>query len=280
MNDRKRMAAALVIAALAAVPLAAQEAAGAPAAACQSYRFETVVVIDPAQKRGSRIRLCANPGASEADWVRTLEDAIVQIRARPMPDGARADLIGQIEAEIARYRRRAGLADTLKGGSWDTPAAGSAITLGEGQLAKSGGQPEAPFEVSVAPSLERPRPAPGSAPAEPRKPMTATVKCLVPGDRGGGMTCDYFSPGTVLALRAGRGFEDGAVLRFLRRGEERGEVELDRLAPGRVARVALPAELCRGVKTSKVEIALLPPRSSKAFARGAAGRLGPFGLRC
>lgn len=283
MNDRKRLAAALVVASLSAAPLVAQDptaAAGPEAQACQSFRFETVVVIDPSQKRGSRVRLCANPGATEADWVKTLEDAIVQIKDGPMPAGAKADLVGQIEAEIARYRPKPALADSLNGGTWGSAAGSNAVTLGKDQLGNSGAPPEAPFAVSALPSLDRPKAAAGGAKAEPLKPMGIAIKCLAPGDRGSGMTCDYFSNGTVLAVRAVRGMEQGAVLRFLRRGEERGEVDLDGLAPGRVARVVLPDELCRGVKTSKVEIALLPPRSSKAFARGAAGRLGPYGLRC
>jgi hypothetical protein len=283
VNDRKRLAAALLVASLCAAPLGAQDApaaAGPEAEACQSFKFETVVVIDPSQRRGSRVRLCANPGASEADWVKTLEDAIVQIRQGTMPAVAKADLVAQIEDEIARYRPKPALADTLGGGTWNSPAASSAVTLGKDQLGSSGATPEAPFAVSTLPSLDRPKAAAGGAKAEPIKPMGITVKCLAPGDRGPGMTCDYFSGGTVLAVRAIRGMEDGAVLRFLRRGEERGEVELQGLAPGRVARVALPAELCRVVKTSRVEIAVFPPRSSKAFARGAAGRVGPYGLRC
>ena len=284
MNDVKRLAAALLIASLGAAPLAGQEAApAAPASsadACPSFRFETVVVTDASQKRGSRVRLCADAGATEADWVKTLEDAIKQVREGSMPAVAKADLIGQIESEIARYRPRPAATGSLNLNMPATTSSSGAVTLGKDQLGNSGGVPEAPFAVSALPSLDRPKPAPGASKADPPKPMVATVKCLSAGERGAGMTCDYFRKDTVLALRAVRGLEDGAVIRFLRRGEERGEVDLDRLAPGRTARVALPAELCRGVATSKVEIAILPPRSSKAFARGAAGRLGPFGLRC
>jgi hypothetical protein len=281
VDDVKRLAAVLLIASLGAVPLAAQEPTSGPGAAeaCPSFRFETVVVTDASHKRGSRVRLCANAGASEADWVKTLEDAIKQVRDGPMPAVAKADLISQIENEVARYRPKPQAGSI----NLDVPAGQSpvgAVTLGKDQLGSSTGLPEAPFAVSSLPSLDRPKPAPGAAKAEPSKPMVATVKCLSAGERGSGMTCDYFRKETVLALRAVRGLEDGAVIRFLRRGEERGEVDLDGLAPGRTARIALPAELCRGVATSKVEIAILPPRSSKAFARGAAGRLGPFGLRC
>ena len=95
------------------------------------------------------------------------------------------------------------------------------------------------------------------------------------GEGGAGMTCDFLQKDTVLAIRAVDGLDKGARLRFVRRGDERGEVTLAALQPGGIAKVRLPNDVCTGVKTSKVELQLLAPGSSAVSAR-----MGPYGLRC
>ena len=90
------------------------------------------------------------------------------------------------------------------------------------------------------------------------------------------MTCDFLRADTILLLKAQEGLEKGARIRFLRRGEPRGEVMVSALQKGQATKVRLPAELCRGVKSTKVEVELLPTDSRGRVA----GRLGPYGLRC
>ena len=70
--------------------------------------------------------------------------------------------------------------------------------------------------------------------------------------------------------------EKGSTLRFLRRGEPRGEVALAPLAAGKATRVRLPAEVCRGVAFTKVELELLAPGSK----HGVSARAGPFEVKC
>ena len=106
--------------------------------------------------------------------------------------------------------------------------------------------------------------------------MSIRIKCLTRGEGGTGGTCDFFDRDTMLVVSAVQGLEKGGALRFLRRGEARDEIVLSPLAVGQSVRVRLPAELCRGISYSKVEIELLAPKSTGA----AAARLGPYGLRC
>ena len=102
-----------------------------------------------------------------------------------------------------------------------------------------------------------------------------TVKCLSRGESGKGGSCDFFDKNTVLVMTAIAGLDDGATIRFLRKGEERGTVDIAALTSGQSRRVALPSDICKNISYSKVEIELVAP---KATTPG--GRLGPYGLRC
>lgn len=250
-------------------------------AQCSAYKFESVVVLDPARNRSTRVKLCSVPGASDAEWVKTLNAAIVQLEQRRMPGAAKAQLIEELRAEIAKFDPKA-----VPGTPAPAPATGVAAlnlpSLSTERFETStlpslepraAPLPTQRFEVATLPSLDPARKS--TAAAAPARAMAFAVKCLEPGESGGGLTCDFLQKDTVLAIRAVNGLEDGGRLRFIRRGDERGEVELAAMEPGAVARVRLPADLCRGVKTSKVELALLAPKAATASAR-----LGPFGLRC
>jgi hypothetical protein len=247
---------------------------------CSNHKFETVVVVDPVKKRGSRIKLCSNPGASDADWIKTLNDAIEQAgKQASLPVSAREELIAQLKLEIGKYR-------TV------SAAKPADFVLLDPSKEFARNTPNERFEVSTLPPLEPLKKADGPASmgaggvasagaatgisAVPQKPMRIAVRCLIVGERGAGGTCDFFEKDTVLAVRAIEGLEEGGKLRFRRRGDEKGTVDLAELQPGQTARVRLPGELCRGVKTSKVEIELLGPTSRGSVAH----RLGPFGLRC
>lgn len=277
-----------------AVPVAAQVAPTAPAAPasnpakpdhivvgatpdrvtqverCQGRKFETLVEIDPVKKRTTRIKLCANPGSSDADWVKTLQAAVAQIEQRNMPPEPREKLIGELRNEIAKY------APASKS---TTVAPSAAFTMSGRGASKSLIAPAERFETSTLPPLlPRKLATTGTAAidAPVHKPMSIRIKCLARRESGPGTTCDYFERGTTLAISAVVGLEDGGTLRFLRRGEARGEVVLAAMQPGQTSRVSLPVELCRGVANTKFEIELLGPKSAGA----AAARFGPYRLRC
>jgi hypothetical protein len=78
-----------------------------------------------------------------------------------------------------------------------------------------------------------------------------------------------------MTVRADENLTGGTGLRFLRRGDVRGEVTLAQMQKGRSFRFKLPPELCAGVSSSKVEIQILGLGSSRV-----ADTLGPYPLRC
>lgn len=245
---------------------------------CQGHKFDTMVEIDPVRKRSTRVKLCANPGSTDAQWVNTLEAAIVQIEQRAMPEEAKDKVIGELRAEIAKFATVARSAPTTPGGT---------IDLG-GFRRDELIAPAERYETSIVPPLPAPLPrrvagtgttssAGTATPAPPPRPaMRFRIKCLARGESGPGGTCDFFEPSTVIALSAVAGLEKGGTLRFRRLGEERGTVALPPLAPGKSLHVRLPSSLCRGVAFTKVELELLAPGSAGAVA----DRAGPFGMRC
>lgn len=235
--------------------------------ACQGHKFDSMVQIDPVRNRSTRVKLCANPGSSDADWVKTLEAAIDQIEQRDMPAAAKDKLIAELRGEIAKFAPAPKPAATAQAAP--VYLSGDAASLSE---------PAERFETSVLPPLT-PKVAAkvsGAVAAAPQPPMRFRIKCLERGESGPGGTCDFFVADTILAVTAVEGLEGGGTLRFRRKGEERGEVRLAPLQAGQSIRVRLPGELCKGVSSSKVEIELLHPKSTGTVA----ARLGPFGLRC
>ena len=237
---------------------------------CQGHKFESLIEIDPVKKRTTRVKLCANPGASDADWVKTLEAAVAQIEQRDMPPEARQKLIGEMRIEISKYAATSNSAKTV-------PGVRPSVTDPKATVSLAG--PSERFETSVLPPLHEPKAA-GSANAAiatpSKRPMRIALKCLERGQTGTGETCDFLNASTILAVSAVEGVEGGGTLRFRRRGEVRGGVALAPMQPGQSTRVKLPAEVCWGVSNSRVEIVLLGPKSTGAVAV----KFGPFYLRC
>lgn len=245
---------------------------------CQGHKFESRVEIDAITKRSTRIKLCANPGASDAEWVKTLQAAVVQIERRDMPPEARQQLIGELRGEITKYA--ATTAATAP------PAQGAAAFITNLDPAAPPSGTTERFETSVLPPLPAPKSDRTNSPARnataaiasnPQAPMRIGLKCLERGQTGPGATCNLFlESSTTLVVRAVEGLEDGGTLRFRRRGDVRGEVALPRMPAGQSTRVRLPGDLCRGVASTKVEIELLGPKSAGVSA----ARFGPYNLRC
>ena len=253
---------------------------------CPGHKFDSVVQIDPVRKRSTRVKLCADPGASDADWVKTLEAAIVQIEQRAMPAEAKDKLIGQLKAEIAKFASVAPSATPTGSSSTSTSQSAAAFVGNLGGIGALAAPTER-YETSIVPPLPAPLPrkpispasgAAGSAAAAAASvpAMRFGIKCLARGESGGGSTCDFFDSGTVLALSAIEGLEKGGTLRFRRKGAVRGEVTLAPLAAGKSVRVRLPSDLCRGVSFTRIELEVLPPGSAGTVA----GRAGPYEMRC
>ena len=235
---------------------------------CQGHKFESVVEIDPVKKRSTRVKLCANPGSSDADWVGTLEAAIAQIEQRDMPPAPKGKLVGELRAEIAKFEVASKSANVIQGLPRPVPENAPLIAPAE-RFETSVLPPLAPRKVAVTTS---------AAPAPPRtvRPMRIELKCLERGQSESGAPCIDLQADTILVVRALEGLEVGGTLRFLRRGEARGEVALAPMRVGQSTNVRLPGALCKGINTSKVEIELFEPKSVGTVS----ARLGPYPLRC
>lgn len=237
---------------------------------CQGHKFESVIVIDPAKKRTTRVKLCANPGSSDSDWVKTLQAAIVQIEQRDMPPEAKEKVIGALNSELAKFTPASPPVPITQGAPLMLGGVASAALI----------PPTERYETSILPPLPPRKVAANAstapAPSRAVRPVRIDLKCLDRGQSGPGATCTYFEPDTILAIRAVEGLEVGGTLRFRRRGQAQGEVALAPMRAGQSTRVRLPGALCQGVVHTKVEIELLEPKSASAVS----ARLGPYDVRC
>src|ERR1051325_234408 len=109
------LALALAVAPAAATPN--EKADAAPAAIqklmenCDAHKFETVVEVTvEGQVKHSRVKLCGTEGQSDADWLRTLKDAVKKTTANEeMPKPVRDQIVTALTAEIDRLTGAASL---------------------------------------------------------------------------------------------------------------------------------------------------------------------------
>ncbi len=268
---------------------AAQPAAGDPPASaeaqalianCDAHKFETTVMVTgpDGKPRQSQVKICGQTGQSDTDWVKTLRDAVDKVSANPrMSPSVKQQITAALQDEIGRLTGR--IANTTPGPVPNlAPPAIAAPAARPPEYATLPPIPTArPPEYATlppmptAPTLAPPRLL-GTAAAPVARPRL-TVRCFNPNDMLGEVKCNELVRDMQLAIRADENLPAGISLRFLRRGEDRGQLELAALRKGRSVRLRLPLELCRGVSGSRVEIQVL--------SRGAvADSLGPYELRC
>ncbi|MFL6856058.1 MAG: hypothetical protein ACJ8D3_11500 [Sphingomicrobium sp.] len=261
-----RLTIAAAIALLAAAPLLAQQSdtveATDPNAArivadCSARKFESSIEIDKGgQKRLTRFKLCAAKDSDDAAWVKVLQDAKAKIAAHPdISAESKVSIASQLDVEIAKYSK-AGQAPQAAVTIQQTPNIAATTQT-------------APLPAPVAKLTPLPAPAAMSAAAKPR----ITIRCLEPGETGAGSTCTSLGRATRLQVRADAELGQGTTLRFLRRGDVRGEIALAQMHQGDLYRSKLPPELCAGVASSKVEIQILGGKQ-------VVDTLGPYNLRC
>jgi hypothetical protein len=221
--------------------------AAAIVADCNARKFETSVEIDKAgEKRLTKLKLCAAKDADDASWVRTLEDAKRKIAAHPEISGeSKMKIAAEIDSEIAKIQ------------------AGKAAAMPVAVPAPLTAAPETTTKPAQATAL------PVRGPAGP----SLSIRCVDFGDTGEGNPCLFLERSTRLAIRAEEDLAGGARLRFLRRGDARGEVAIAAIRRGQSVQARLPDQLCVGVSSSKVEIQILS--SGKVVQT-----LGPYRLRC
>lgn len=241
---------------------------------CMGRKFETLVAVE-GRSRGSRVRICGEPGLSDADWLNTLRSSIRQTEANgSLSQPVKDQIIGALKAEIARLQ---------------TPAVPAASTAQMPAIAFS---PDAiaPREPAPQYSTVPPMPAPkrtvaststasqltpGSAsqsqPAAPLVRPRLTIRCAVP--RESFEACARLERESRLLIRADEDLAAGTSLRFLRGGDKRAELDLGVLKKGQSLREKLPGRVCSGVMRGKVEVQILNKNR-------VAETLGPYSLYC
>jgi len=249
-----RLALIFVATALVSASGLAQKPAAAPppetkalVESCSAHKFETTVEVNVDGKvHSSKVKLCGKEGQSDADWATTLKDAAKKVQANAaMPPAVKEQIVTALNAEIANIEAAMAAA---------RPPEYSTLP-----------------PLPTAPVVATRPPLPAAAMARPR----LTIECFVPAEMGGGGPCMSLERETLLIVRANQDLGGGTRLRFLRRGDVRGELNLAQMRQGQSHRYSLPSALCSGVVSSKVEIQILGPGASQV-----ADTLGPYQLHC
>jgi hypothetical protein len=251
---------------------AVEEAAPAPdpklqaLAACTAHIFETIVTIE-GRRRGSKVKICGEPGQSDAEWLNTLRDSVRKTEAdAAMAPALRAQIMTALKAEISRLEAGASTPVNLPA----TRVAGLSNEL----LPPAQPAPQ----YSVVPPLPAPLPRAGTAAAAASSVAAApairprlTIRCALPRESFGG--CSSLVRETQVLIRADEDIAPKTSVRFLRGGDLRAELDLSALKKGETMREKLPTRVCSGVLRGKVQIQVLN-------AGKVTDTLGPYGLYC
>jgi hypothetical protein len=242
---------------------------------CDAHKFETTIhVTGDGEPHDSQVKVCGKQGQSDADWVAALKDMVDKAAAnQEMPQSMKEQVIAALNAEIARLTallpKEAPLVASLpppRAAPKDDLAAGySTLPPLPPPVAQSDNV------VEVAPSAV----ASASASAIAVAPAPRlTLRCITGRDISLAEPCDTIERGNMLVVQADDAGGSGVLLKFFRRGDFRGELQLPAMRPGQPVMVALPSTVCAGVVRTRIEIrAVRAPGSSEAI-------LGPYNLRC
>ena len=102
--------------------------------------------------------------------------------------------------------------------------------------------------------------------------------CDTPGDLSTDAPCAEFERETTVTVHAGEDVPAGTLLQFVRNDRPQADVPLGGLRRGGALRVALPAKVCSGFASGKLEL-----RIAREDGNGVPQPLsteGPYSLRC
>ncbi len=248
-----------------------EDAEAAVIANCAAHKFQTTVAGKP---RSSKVKLCGKVGQTDADWLRTLKDAVDKVGANSgMSSAIKEQIISALNVEIARLSPIAEAkppAEPMSSTMAVLPAP-RAIVSPSTETAEYSTLPPFPAPLAAT-SANAPIAAPPALPV-PR----LTLRCLATNTLSAEGPCDLLERDTLLIVRADENLPGGTSLRFLRRGDDRGEIDLPALRNGQAQRYSLPSKLCAGVAGSRVQIQVV--RATGKSSRVVDTR-GPFELRC
>lgn len=239
---------------------------------CEAHSFETTIQLtgpDGLLKQ-SKVHMCGTARQSNADWIRTLKDAVAKTSENPaIPKSAKEQIITAVNAEIARLSMPA---LQLPAGSDISKLPKAAANAPEVPLSRDFDElPPLPTASSVPPPHVL---GPGGAFGPT---LRLTLRCALVGDEDRPMDCDSIDKDTVMVVRADEAFPSGLDVRFVRNGNSRAEVTLPAMKSGQTASLRLPPAVCAGVVRSRIEIQAL---GASAPSGSPAGRVGEYDLRC
>jgi len=239
-----------------------------------------VTVIAKGVPRETKVKICGKVGQTQADWEKTLRDALNKVSSDArMSPSIKDQIITGLKFEIAKLQ---GAAESKP----QPPQAQPAPLIAQSFAAPLAPKPQVDTgraEYSSLPPIPAPLPAVSAATvaaAAAPPPLPApklTFRCLSTESVAGEGPCDMLERGMMVTVRADEDIAAGTSLRFLRRGENRAEVDLATLRRGQSQQFSLPAKVCQGVSGSRVEIQVVRAAGSK---NQVVDSRGPYELRC
>jgi hypothetical protein len=258
---------------------------------CDAHKFETVVntTVD-GKAHQSKVKLCGTRGQTDAAWVDTLKDAVAKVKANDkMPPELRDQIATALDAEILRLAHSdtmALIANSAPAIAKPAPPSGIA-SLAPRPTPGAAAVSSRPLadDYGSLPPLPAPKPAlaAGAAvgsflPSLPAPRMT--LQCGSTDDPLAVDRCSMLESNTVLFIRADEPMPAGTSLRFVRRDDPRGDVQLAQLRTGQTVRIPLPHRVCDGVVRSEVAIEVVRKPAKNGAPEQVVDRLGPYGLHC
>ena len=269
-----------------ALLMAAQvaEPATAPGAAdCSSHMVEIpVLVTAKGLPKQSKVKICGKLGQSDADWAGTLRDALAKVETDSrMSASVKDQIISGLKIEIAKLSSAAVKPPPAPAAIEPTPAPTPSIaSVTPAPIAKPSVD-TGRVEYSALPPMPAPLPPTAATAAATVAPFLPAPKmsfhCLSTNTIGRDGPCDALERDTVMTVKADEDLPNGTSLRFLRRGDNRAEVDLAPLRRGQSQRFSLPAKVCQGVTGSRVEIQVI---RATVKAPQVVDTRGPFDLTC
>lgn len=237
-----------------------------------------VTVIAKGVPKETKVKICGKVGQTQADWENTLRDALSKVSADSrMSPAIKDQIITGLKFEIAKLPAVAEAKPNPP-----SQQAQSIVPIVAAPLAPKPPVDTGRAEYSSLPPMPAPLPAvsAGAVAAAAPPPLPApklTLRCLSTESMAGEGPCETLERGMMVTVRAGEDIAAGTSLRFLRRGENRAEVDLETLRRGQSQHFSLPAKVCQGVTGSRVEIQVVRASGSK---NQVVDSRGPYELRC
>jgi hypothetical protein len=271
---------ALLLAAQAAeTPSPSAGANAAMMANCNARMVEIpVTIIAKGVPKETKVKICGKVGQTQADWENTLRDALNKVSADSrMSPSIKDQIITGLKFEIAKLPATAETKPQPQ--SQQAPLIAPIVAA---PLAPKPPVDTGRAEYSSLPPMPAPLPAVSvaavAAAAPPPLPAPKlTLRCLSTESMAGEGPCETLERGMMVTVRAGEDIAAGTSLRFLRRGENRAEIDLETLRRGQSQQFSLPAKVCQGVTGSRVEIQVVRASGSK---NQVVDSRGPYELRC